>query len=612
RSYTPAVKDLIELIPSDIGRPLSDLHKKFEDESLLHDAQMVLNRLSPVEQEVASPTGRIYMRRVTPYRTLDNRIDGVVITFVDVTALKRAEELRSESEVRYRVITESARDFAIILMHADGRIEAWNTGAERILGWSEGEAVGKPGSLIYPDPDGQNVFAREMEAAVREGRAADETWHVRKGGERFWGSGVLSAFRAGGEITGFVKILRDETPRKLAEQERDRLLLTAQTGQRDAENINTVKDQFLARLSHEMRTPLSSILTWAEMLQHRELTDEQLHEGLRVIERSATAQKELLDDLLDTSRIASGKMRLSKTIVQPERLAQMAVEAMSLSAAERGVALELHAADSVGSILADPDRLRQVIANLIVNAVKFTPSGGRVDVRLERTDDHLELRVSDTGQGIAPEFLPHIFTPFSQADPTATRAYGGLGLGLAICRELVEMHGGTIRAESEGAGQGSTFIVRLPLPTQAQLEQTAVELEPIPHGNHDALRGVRILLIEDDHATQAAFARMLTGSGAEVATAGSAEEALAAFAASPPDVILSDIGLPVEDGYGLLKRVRELEQERGMQSTPAIALTAFAGPQHRRRAKEAGFQAHIAKPAKLATLISTIARYAKK
>jgi CheY-like chemotaxis protein len=344
------------------------------------------------------------------------------------------------------------------------------------------------------------------------------------------------------------------------------------------------------------------------MLQNHPVSDEQHEEGLRVIERSAESQKQLLDDLLDTSRIASGKMRLSKISVDVTRVVQLSVESIAPLAKERDVSVHFDKAKGVNPILADPDRLRQVIGNLLMNALKFTPSGGSITISLAQQKRFVELSVADTGQGIEPQFLPHIFTPFSQADFSATRAYGGLGLGLSICRELVELHGGTIEARSPGRGGGSTFIVCLPLPHAEELEAFAETDVQTVDGDDEALRGVRILFVEDDAATQRAVAQSLRRFGAEVTTADDADGGFDAFAQTPPNIILSDIGLPKEDGHQLLQRIRTLEAERGMASTPAVALTAFAGAQHRRRALDAGYDEHLAKPIKAAVLAEKIAR----
>jgi PAS domain S-box-containing protein len=566
---------------------------------LLDDCRAVLDKLAPVERQVTSVTsGRVYMRRVQPYRTVDNRINGVVITFIEVTALHQAELKATETEGQLRVVIEGARDFAMFLMDTEGKIVTWNVGAERLLGWSPTEAVGQKAAMIYTGDDAEAQQFREMEKAAREGRAEDETWHRRKDGTRIWGSGVLTAIHNhGGKLTGFVKVLRDETARRDAETDRDQLLIHEQSARKDAEQAGFVKDQFLARLSHELRTPLSAILTWAEMLQHGSLGPDESREGLRVIERSAAAQANLLNDLLEVSRIASGKLRLEKSNTWLDSLVQLTVEAMAPMARDRGISLETDIREKNFSIYADPDRLRQVVSNLLTNALKFTPSGGRISLRVERVDRAAEIRVSDTGQGIDRNFLPHIFTPFSQADFSMTRAYGGLGLGLSISKELVELHGGMIEARSEGLGKGATLIVRLPA---GEAAESIIE---------KAVRGAKILLVEDDPGTQAALVRMLTGYVADVKAVADAQTAFDSYQESRPDVIISDVGLPKEDGYQLLQRIRSLEEERGWEATPAIALSAFAGDKYRRDAREAGYHEHVAKPAKADTLLEAVARF---
>jgi two-component system CheB/CheR fusion protein len=611
RRYTPAVRDLVELIPADVGRPLADLHLKFDDCRLLTDCQAVVEKLTPVEREVTSAdSGQIYMRRVQPYRTLDNRIEGVVLTFIDVTALKRAEKERRRIEERFRQVIEGAQDFAMMLLDAQGNIVTWSEGATRLLGWSKEEAIGHSASMIYAGEDPAGQLAEEMETAIRQNRAADETWHQRKDGSRFWGRGVLTALRdEDGGSSAFVKVMRDETARRDAEISRDHLLVSEQSARRDAEQSNVVKDQFLARLSHELRTPLSSITTWAELLQDN-IDDSTRQEGLRVIQRSAEAQAQLLNDLLEISRIASGKMRLQQTRRSLAEVIRQAVEAMLPGASQRGVALEMEAAQDPFDIAFDPDRIRQVVSNLLTNAVKFTPAGGRIDVKLSRVDNFAEIRVTDTGHGIDPGFLPYIFTPFSQADYSMTRNYGGLGLGLAICKELVELHGGTIEAQSEGFGRGATIVVRLPTGQATSAEYLGSETA-VSRPAQDALAGIRILLVEDDSATNYAVRRMLEQFGASVAATKDASEAYEQFVASSPEVFLSDIGLPNEDGLELLKRIRALEKERGLEPAPAIAITAFAGVQHQREAQAAGFQDYLSKPVKTADLIAAILRVRK-
>jgi PAS domain S-box-containing protein len=493
-------------------------------------------------------------------------------------------------------------------MDVDGKIVTWNIGAERLLGWSQREAVGQLAAMIYVGDDARAQQGREMEKAIRDGRAEDETWHQRKDGTKIWGSGVLTALHDDqGQLTGFVKVLRDETARRDAETDRDQLFLREQSARKEAESAVYVKDQFLARLSHELRTPLSSILTWSEMLQQGQSEREETLEGLRVIERSALAQAQLLNDLLEVSRIASGKLRLEKSSTKLPVLVRLAVDAIKPIAQERGVELDLKLEAKGCVIHADPDRIRQVILNLLNNAIKFTPAGGRISVELSRIDGLVEIRVSDTGQGIDPEFLPHIFTPFSQADFSMTRSYGGLGLGLSISKELVELHGGVIEARSEGPGRGATFIVRLPASKPRQ------DVDGIDHEDSDeepaadAIKGAKILLVEDEPLTLDSMTRLLRSYGAEVTAVPSAEEALRTFETATPDVIVSDVGLPKEDGYQLLQRIRAIETERGAPPTPAIALSAFAGTKHARQAREAGFNKHLPKPTKVGKLVAAVA-----
>jgi len=606
RKFTPALKDLMDVIASDIGRPLSDLAKKFEDDGLENDCKKVLEKLVPLQKEVESVSGRTYMRRVLPYRTSDNRIDGVVITFVDITDLKAAEDAQRASEDRFRLVLDGAPDFAMLLFDPEGQIVTWNVGAERMLGWSAAEAIGRNAAMIYPPESGMEQMRREMKQAADYGRASDESWHVRKAGARLWGSGVLTAVRdKTGHLTGYVKVLRDETARKTAEADRVNLLQREQSARRDAENAIRIKDQFLATLSHELRTPLSAILLWAKMLSEDLCDDAEREEGLQVIERSADAQRQLLDDLLDTSRIASGKVRLERVPTDLLPIVRMAIESIAPSAQEKGIRIESHLATNLDRVSADPNRLRQVVTNLLTNAIKFTPGGGKVEIELSQTDFWIELRVKDTGQGIEAGFLPNVFTPFSQAETSSTRSFGGLGLGLSICRELVELHGGTIRAESRGAGQGAAFTVRLPLPHEDELVEQHHQSQTMSP-SLGTIADVTVLLVEDEPQTRDALTKLLTKGGAHVTAVTTAKKALASYQYSQPDIIVSDIALPEEDGYHLMQTIRTIEREQERPPTPAVALTAFAGANDYKRAREAGFHQHLAKPVDPAVLIASI------
>ncbi|HEY7116338.1 MAG TPA: CheR family methyltransferase, partial [Tepidisphaeraceae bacterium] len=456
RRYTPAVRDLMDIIPSDLGRPLSDLARKFTDPDLAPDAQVVLERLIPIEREVASASGRWYVRRVLPYRTQDNRIEGVVVTFVDITARREAEE-------RYRLIFEGVRDYAIFALDTQGRITTWNPGAERVLGYPASEAVGQGGAFVYTSEDrAARAFEERIAEAAATGRSAADHCLVRRDGSRIIVSGVLSAVRDSVlGLRGFVEVLRDVS----TQQDREDGL---RTDRATAQAANLAKDQFLAMASHELRTPLSAMLVWSaalrRVIESKEIDRDELREAVEAIEHSARAQKHLIEDLLDTTRIASGKLRLDPRETDLANLVRAATDAVRKAAEQKGVAVKSELSAAVGVVMADPERIEQIVWNLLDNAVKFTPADGRVDVRLAREGDQVTIEVADTGKGIAPDFLPRLFERFSQAEGGIGRGKGGLGLGLAISRQLVQLHGGTIQAQSQGAGKGATFTVRLPLP----------------------------------------------------------------------------------------------------------------------------------------------------
>jgi signal transduction histidine kinase len=376
----------------------------------------------------------------------------------------------------------------------------------------------------------------------------------------------------------------------------------------EAREANRLKDEFLATVSHELRTPLSAMLSWVWMLRRGGLDDPATSRALEAIERSARSQARLVDDLLDVSRIATGKLQLNSRRVDLVSVVAAAADTAAGGAAAKGVALERLFDPSTGDVVGDPDRLQQVVSNLLSNAVKFTPSGGRIELRVGRKSGHAYVAVCDTGRGIAPDFLPHVFDRFRQADGTPTRQSGGLGLGLAIVRHLVELHGGRVEAESAGDGQGATFSVHLPIaapaaasyrPDGAVASEDDTSLSP--------LRGVQVLVVEDDPDTREALVLILGEAGAAVTAVPNAPEALAAIAAGPPQVLVCDIGLPGEDGYALLRRVRALPAGAG-GTVPALALTAYARTVDQARALEAGFQAHVAKPFQPGPLVHVVAR----
>ncbi|HEX8073167.1 MAG TPA: ATP-binding protein [Pyrinomonadaceae bacterium] len=417
---------------------------------------------------------------------------------------------------------------------------------------------------------------------------------------------AAQALRHVEELSHYVKEL------KRAEEERDRLLVGEQRARADAEAANRTKDEFLATLSHELRTPLTSILGWANLMREGTLGAALHSQALEAIERNAQLQKQLIDDLLDVSRIITGKLRLDVQSVDLCATLRDAVEGVRPAADAKAIRLVCAGAPEVVQVAGDRGRLQQVLWNLLFNAVKFTPEGGRIEARVERVGAHARVLISDTGQGIAPEFLPYVFDRFRQADGGTKRIYGGLGLGLAIVRHLVEAHGGTVAAESAGVGQGATFSLTLPL--------MAVRLEAGEAGRvgrvleitvdrTPALAGVRVLVVDDDEDTRQMISAVLKRAGGDVRACASAGAAVETLRRWQPDVLLSDIGMPGEDGYDLIRRVRALAAEQGGR-TPAAALTAYARADDRQRVLAAGYQLHVAKPVGSAELVTAVASLA--
>jgi signal transduction histidine kinase/ActR/RegA family two-component response regulator len=400
---------------------------------------------------------------------------------------------------------------------------------------------------------------------------------------------------------------RDSELRR-AERERSRLLVLEQEARRQAEEANRLKDEFLATLSHELRTPLNAILGWTQVLRSGKLDEATAERALETIERNARSQAQLIADLLDISRIITGKLRLDPKPVELPRVIEAALDSARPAAGAKNIHLDVFLESLTSPMLGDADRLQQIVWNLLSNAIKFTPQGGRVEVRLTEARPNAIIQVADTGVGIRPDFLPHVFDRFRQAEGSYTRSHGGLGLGLSIVRHLTELHGGTVEVESPGEGKGSTFTVKLPLAVELTGELPVERRPAVPQAwtEPDLLRNVRVLVVEDEKDTRDLLVMALSGCGAEVTAASSVPEALAAFDRRKPDVLVSDIGLPVEDGYSLIRKVRA----RNGNAVPAAAVTAYAGAEDRRRALEAGFQTHLAKPVDPSELVATVARLA--
>jgi PAS domain S-box-containing protein len=512
-------------------------------------------------------------------------------------------------------VVESSDD-AIITKTLDGTITSWNASASRLLGYTAAEIIGQPITTFIP-PDRWEE-ERDIIQNLRAGKRIEhyETVRVTKDGRLIDVALTISPVRdQTGQIVGASKILRDITDRKRIERElqellaeRDEILESERAARGQAERLSSSKDEFLALLSHELRTPLNAILGWTEILQRGPATPADYTKGLAVIKRNVRAQAQLVDDLLDMSRIISGQMRFDVQPVMPYAFVQAAIESARPAADARGVRLEAILDPAAGPVSADANRLQQVVWNLISNAIKFTLRGGHVQVTLERINSHIEICVADSGIGIQPDFLPHIFERFRQADATTTRKHGGLGLGLSIVKHIVELHGGTVEANSDGEGQGAVFRVKLPLavsrwnPNRLGEHPSSSQRPSVPWVNAD-LSSLVVLVVDDDRDARDLVQRLLADCGATVTVAASAAEALAVTRNQRPDILISDIGMPDIDGYQLLRSLRASGELR----FPAIALTAFARPEDRTRTLLAGYVAHVSKPVEPAELIATVA-----
>ncbi|MFQ4144517.1 ATP-binding protein [Chlorogloeopsis sp. ULAP02] len=603
--------------------------------------------------------------------------------------LRQSQEKLHQSEQRYRLFVEGVKEYAIFMLDPNGLFINWNIGAERILGYQEAEIIGRHFRYIFtPEAIERGQPEQVLKTAVREGFSKENRWHIRKDGTHFWSYCVIIPLRdRDGNLRGFSKIMQDLTERKQAEEEREQLLLREQAARAEAEAANRSKDDFLAVVSHELRTPMTAILGWVGMLQTGRLDEARAKDALETIERNANLQMQLIEDLLDISRIVQGNLSLNFGRVDLVEAIAQALEVLQPVADAKSIQIESALDTSVEPIWGDSDRLQQVVLNLLSNAIKFTSDGGRVEVRLSKilgtrdkqedkgkdSDSHLlplstdtfpnggnprtevsspthlvharcynalnprnalappssssdprslisnyaQIQVSDTGKGISPDFLPYVFERFRQADSTSTRSNKGLGLGLAIARHLVELHGGTIAAQSQGIGQGATFTVKLPLTAipssedaqtnnTAQIQSPTIAEDAAPLDNPPKLDGLRLLIVDDEADTRKWISTVLQECGAEVIAVGSTGEALAALEQFKPDVLVSDISMPDEDGYTLIRKIRGLEPEMGGR-IPAVALTGYARVEDYRQAIEAGFQLHVAKPVRAIELVAVVA-----
>ncbi len=559
-----------------------------------------------------------------PIRDDAGRILGVVLVFRDFSEQRRAEEAIAEQREWFETTLESIGD-AVIATDVRGRVVFMNPVAEYLTGSRMETSRGRPCTDVFSIINEgsrrtvENPVTRVLQEGVVAGLANHTLLIASDGTERPIDDSGAPIRNRDGRIVGVVLVFRDvserrrlDADRETAAAERERLLLAERTARGEAERANRLKDDFVAVISHELRTPLNAILGWTELMQ-KEPGDAALTvRGLDVVARNTRLQTQLISDLLDVSRIVSGRLHLDVQSVDLASVVDAAIETVEPVTITKGIQIDRELDTSIGPMAGDPARLQQVVWNLLSNALKFTPKGGRVQVTLRQAGSEAEIVVRDNGAGIRPEFLPYVFDRFQQADASRARRFGGLGLGLSIVKNLVQFHAGTVRAESDGEGRGATFTVTLPVAAPILLREDALSPAASARAMTDAvsLEGIRVLVVDDEDDASGFVKELLESCGAAVAVATSAPEALEFLATNQADILISDIGLPEMDGYELLERIRHQDPAEHA-GIPAIALTAFARAEDRTRALLAGYQAHLAKPIESAELIATVASFAE-
>jgi PAS domain S-box-containing protein len=601
--------------------------------SLFYGADDLAARKPQVELEVAEREGRVedegWRIRKDGRRFWANTIitalrdeHGTLLAFGkvtrDMTRRREAEQMLQSSREIFQLLVSSVRDYAIFMLDPEGRVATWNTGAERIKQYKPSEIIGRHFSTFYPEEDVRNGKpAWELDVARKEGSVEDEGWRVRKDGTRFWANVVITAlYDDQGTLRGFGKVTRDITDRKIAEETQQALMeqrearlkaeeerSRAEASYRVAQEANRAKDEFLMTLSHELRTPMTAIVGWSRMLPSISPEDPLFREAINSIAGGAQLQSRIIDDLLDVSRIVSGKMRLAPETIEVGRVIMNAVDAVAQTAQAKQISIESSLSPGLGMMIADPTRVQQVLWNLLANAVKFTPKGGTVQVAARRSSSQVQISVQDSGEGIDPQFLPHIFEPFRQAESPQTRVHGGLGLGLSIVRYIVEAHGGTVAAESDGRGKGATFTVTFPI--------RAVQDAPVRLPSSDAfpakdrLRGVSVVLVDDDAESRKLVTAVLRAAGASVMVFDGGAEALESIDERQPDIIVTDIAMPGMDGYTFVRALRDRPYGPSLK---IVAFSAFPA----RLDDTSGFDAYLTKPLDPFEMVEDIARVAER
>lgn len=577
KRFTPRAADVFSIIPSDVGRPLFDITHRLEYDGLAADTAEAFGSLRLIEREVRSTHGHWYIARFMPYRTTEDRIDGAVLTFIDITARREAEERLHEGERRMRIVAESTKEYAIITIDESGLVMTWNTGAVRMFGFEESEIVGQPFELLYPPDEREHgVAGEELRRAREEGRVEEDRWHVRKDGSRVYCTGVLMRLNEDG-LRGFAKIAREVN---VDEAERKR-------------------DEFLAAVSHKLKSPLNLIYANAELLArspeaHRSL---QVSRAADTIRCSAISQARLIDDLLDVSRLRTGELTIHYAAVDWSEIVERICLALDEEARSKGIKLSPHLPENPVIIQADLPRMEQVVWNLVANALQ-SPGAGRVNVTLADDGEAATLQIEDDGSGIEAELLPHVFDMVERGRPSLGRD-DRLGIGLYLVKELVGLHGGSITVESTGMASGARFTVALPLRRDNVRETDEGRFEAKP------LKAVHVLMVDEDTSTNDAFQALLSTEGAQVTCTDSSEEAIRIVEDQAIDVVLSGLNLGGPERLAFLAALRAKPENAHL---PVIALSAVVQRGGMQGAMQNGYSAYLTKPIVLDELVAAIAR----
>ena len=561
-------------------------------------------------------TPRTLLSSACPLLGADGLKLGAIAVMQDITERKHTQETLKRESTLMQALMDNIPD-AIYFKDTESRFTRVNQHAPYRGNKAPAGVIGKTDFDFFIEKHARAAYEDEQ-GIIRTGqpiidKIEQETYP--DGSVTWLSTTKVPILDETGKVTGLVGISRDITERKRAE-EAHLQFVREQTAREQAEAANRLKDQFLAVVSHELRTPLTSILGWSHLLRSGQLDEENTTKAIETIERNARAQSQLIDDLLDVSRIITGNLRLEISPVDPSIFIETAIAALRPAAEAKGVSIQ-KIEKGAGFVAGDAARLQQVIWNLLSNAIKFTPEGGNVQIKVEPSNSQMKITVSDTGIGIKEEFLPYVFEDFRQGDQTTTRQHGGLGLGLAIVRHLVNLHGGTVQVESSGEGQGATFTLSLPMVSDSEVNELAERFRPQGKDyvnsfvRPERLNGLKVLVVDDDYDTRDFLRFGISQCGADVVTAGSAQEAIKIIEAESINFIVSDIGMPGEDGFHLIRKIRALPAERG-GALPAIALTAYARKEDRLRALEAGYQMHVLKPVDLPYLVSVMASLVEK